>query len=278
MLAVATLLAPTAPAQDIPVRQEEPECRPDAVARPDTAAFTLYLSPPESASGAPEAPAYAPFVQAVGSVFEPPAGVTLETWPGTFYEAPENLPREELTSAVGPLTGRVRFKLRRGRARDVAWELLPDSREVTRAVQDAVRRADSLGFFAGLDAPPGQRGMVRIGVSMTADTPPAGAMPVMRVRMPYRRVDSPVEILEIPRPSYPPAGQRRGIEGDVTLQYVVGEDGGVQRSSIRVIEANYFDFVEAAADAIAASRFRPARAGGCPVRLQVQQRIRFKTR
>jgi hypothetical protein len=45
-----------------------------------------------------------------------------------------------------------------------------------------------------------------------------------------------------------------------------------------VITANYREFVEAAADAIARSRYYPAMAQGCPVKLLVQQRLRFKVR
>ena len=46
----------------------------------------------------------------------------------------------------------------------------------------------------------------------------------------------------------------------------------------RVIEASYQDFADAAAAAIAAGAFNPARVGACPVKSLVQQRIRFTVR
>jgi TonB family protein len=282
MLFAVLSLSP-AVGQAIPITgQETALCERDVIARPDTAVFTLYFAPPSSAAGGADlSSSYAHFVHAVASAFDPPTGITMATWPGTFYHAKDDLPDnfEGISCGVGPLTGHVQFRLKKGRVRDLAWELLPDSREVTHAVEHAIRRADSLLYFAGLPTPADQpRGLVRLAVSMTAGAPPASATPVLRVRMPYLRVDSPVEIRDMVKPNYPAAAQRQGVEGDVTLQFVVDENGRVQRESIRVIEANYFDFVDAAATAIIASRYRPARAGGCPVKMAVQQRIRFKTR
>ena len=210
-----------------------------------------------------------------------PLSVTsMESWPGTFYDREDDTWAEEgVVRGVGPLTGQVQFKLANGRVRNIAWELLPDSREVTQAIRRAIHRADSLQHFVGLKAPSG--GPVRLSVTMTRDEAPEGSAPLLRVRMPYLAVDSAVAPIEIPRPKYPRAAEGRGIDGDVTLQFVVGEDGRAQRASIRsirVITANYQEFVDASADAIAAGRFRPAQARGCPVKLTVQQRIRFVVR
>jgi len=202
----------------------------------------------------------------------------MESWPGTFYDRKDDAQANEdgVVRGVGPLTGQVHFKVAKGRVRNVTWQLLPDSREVTQAIQRAIHRADSLQYFLGLKTPPG--GPVRLSVTMTRDEAPEGSAPLLRVRMPYLAVDSPVAPIEIPRPKYPKAAAGRRIDGDVTLQFVVDEDGRAQRASIRVISANYQEFVDASADAIASGRFRPAQARGCPVKLTVQQRIRFVVR
>jgi TonB family protein len=260
-----------------PVEGDAPaHCAPESLPRADTAVFTLYLGAPRADTG--RAAEYAPLAHTVAMAFAPPSRVSLVTWPGTSYDADDDPPPSpDAITDVGPLTGEVRFRLRKGRVRDLKWRLLPDSREVARAVQEAIGRADSLQHLLGLRAPTDSEGYVRLGVSMTRGVAPPGAMPLMRVRMPYVRVDSPVTVLEMARPAYPRAALQRRVEDDVTLQYVVDEDGRARRASIRVIEASYSDFVEAAADAITASRFRPAQAGACPVKLQVQQRIRFQT-
>lgn len=251
-------------------------CDRDPSARPDTAAFTLFLGPPHQRADGSQLADYMPFVSAMASAFKTPERVVMETWPGTFYKRQQ---REELdtVTAVGPLTGRVQFRLRNGRVRDVAWELLPDSRDVTREIQAAIYRADSALDFVGLRVPGNERdGRVRLGVSLTDSRPTDQHVPLLRLRMPYLEVEYPVEVIHIPRPTYPPAAARRRVDGNVVLQFVVDENGKAQRPTIRVVEANYIDFVEAASDAIVAARFRPARVGSCPVNLTVQQRIRFK--
>jgi TonB family protein len=283
VLAMIVSASPVA-GQAVPIRGDRVTgaCKLDPSARPDTSNFTLHLAPPRIAQGGADlSSSYAPFLYAVASAFKPPTGITMDTWPGTSYISGDEEPDagEGLYCGVGPMTGQVQFRLKKGRVRDLAWELLPDSREVTRAVQDAIHRADSMLDFVGLRTPPGQPGgLVRLTVTMTAGKAPDGAIPVLRIRMPYVAVDSPVEVIEMAKPSYPAVAARRRIEGDVIVQYVVDEDGRVRRESIRVVEANYQDFAEAAADAIVASRYRPARLGDCSVKLLVQQRIRFKMR
>jgi hypothetical protein len=64
----------------------------------------------------------------------------------------------------------------------------------------------------------------------------------------------------------------------VKLQFVVTEDGLVPRESIRVIQAEPTGFILPSVNAIAGSQFEPARAGGCPIKLLVEQRVRFRYR
>lgn len=270
--------------QAVPLRlgPVAPACQFDTAAVRDTASFTLYVTPPgNTAGGANVSESYAPFVHAVASAFEPPAQVTLATWPGTFYSMPADQPTggKDLACGIGPLTGTVRLGFKNGHVKSVAWDVLPDSREVTQALQTAVRRADSLGYFLGSNSPPGSpKGTVRLGLTMTAATAPDHGWPVLRVRMPYIRIQVPAGVRHQPAPVYPPAALKHGVEGDVALQYVIDEDGRVQAASIRVLEANYQDFVDAAVETIVASEYTPARVGECPVKSVVQQWIRFRAR
>lgn len=88
-------------------------------------------------------------------------------------------------------------------------------------------------------------------------------------------VDEPVGEQRGPAPVYPPALARMGLTGVATLQYVVGSDGRVEAGSVVVIGATRPPFGEAAATAVRAARFSPAKKGGVAVRQLVQQRIRF---
>jgi TonB family protein len=173
----------------------------------------------------------------------------------------------------------VRIDFKKGHVKSVAWDVLPDSKDVTQALQTAIRRADSLGYFLGLNSPPGSpRGTVRLGLTMTAGKVPAQGWPVLRVRMPYIRIQTPAGVHRQRTPVYPPAALRHGVEGDVTLQYVIDEDGRVQAASVRVLDANYQEFVDAAVETVVASEYTAARVGACPVKSVVQQRVRFRVR
>ncbi len=90
---------------------------------------------------------------------------------------------------------------------------------------------------------------------------------------------SPVDVGQITPtsrvlPEYPPRAQRRGLEGHVELQFLIRPDGSVDRSSIRVTEAqprNVFD--SAAEQAVARWRFESANG----VR-RARQRLEFQLR
>jgi TonB family protein len=202
----------------------------------------------------------------------------MATWPGTFYSEPsgERSGGGALACGIGPLTGTVRIDFKKGHVKSIAWEVLPDSKDVAQALQAAVRRADSLGYFLGLKSPPGSpNGTVRLGLTTTAADVPAHGLAVLRVRMPYIRIETPAGVRHQPVPAYPRVAAQLGVAGDVTLQYVIDEDGRVQAASIRVLEANYQEFVDAAVTTIVASEYTPARVGACPVKSRVEQRIRF---
>ena len=76
-------------------------------------------------------------------------------------------------------------------------------------------------------------------------------------------------------PKFPEEARRQGIDGWVSLRYVVGDDGAV--SSLSVVGSQPAGvFEKAALEAVAQWRYQPAKHDGQPVRLHTQLRLRFK--
>ena len=66
-----------------------------------------------------------------------------------------------------------------------------------------------------------------------------------------------------------------GVAARVTLQFVVGTDGRVERASVKVLESTSIAFDDAARQMIGTSLYRPGRRHGRPVRVLVRQGVRF---
>jgi protein TonB len=84
--------------------------------------------------------------------------------------------------------------------------------------------------------------------------------------------------LEAPAPTYPPALQRRGIEGVVGLRILVGPDG---RATDVMVETSsgYREFDAAAVKVVRARwRFEPAQVGGAAVAAWAVVRVGFALR
>jgi len=96
--------------------------------------------------------------------------------------------------------------------------------------------------------------------------PPKKAGPIARpVASPSNRTD---------RLKYPPAAERKGVEGTVVVSFDVLENGTVANAHIVSGPAEFHDIVLAAA---ATWRFTPARQDGKPVRFKgMIQRIQFR--
>jgi TonB family protein len=69
-------------------------------------------------------------------------------------------------------------------------------------------------------------------------------------------------LVRMPRPVYPDAMRRTGLEGRVVLKALVNRRGRVYPSSILVLRTTDVQFVAAARQALIAAVFRPARLGG----------------
>lgn len=113
------------------------------------------------------------------------------------------------------------------------------------------------------------------------------AVPVFSMAMPWVR---PVVLRRRPHISYPSGSQTRGVQGTVVLQFVVDTAGRVEQDTIEErwpadrprltgeLAEHYQAFLTAAKRSLAATRYHPARIGGCVVRQFVQQPFQFNLR
>jgi TonB family protein len=76
--------------------------------------------------------------------------------------------------------------------------------------------------------------------------------------------------------TYPASLRNTGRWGNALVSFTVGADGRVERSSISVEQASHPAFRSAAAAAISAARFTPARVNGQPVRAHVSMPITWQ--
>jgi protein TonB len=90
------------------------------------------------------------------------------------------------------------------------------------------------------------------------------------------QVDRAVSIARAETPRYPEALKSVGVEGTVAMRFIVGADGRVEPGSIEVISTPHRLFAEAVRRSLLETRYRPAEAGGRPVRQVVEQTFSFK--
>lgn len=105
-----------------------------------------------------------------------------------------------------------------------------------------------------------------------------GSPDTVRLVFSATEVDELPEPVDQPNPRYPDGLRRAGVSGLVQLQYVVRIDGRVDQRSVRVLVSSHPGFLLAAFQALRESRFKPARRGGRPAAVLVQQTIRFDYR
>ncbi len=87
-------------------------------------------------------------------------------------------------------------------------------------------------------------------------------------------VDQPPSTLSVFEPRYPFEARQKGIEGWVTLRFVVDSKGRAQEPQVRDSEPEG-TFEEAALEAVSRYRFRPAYKGGKAVDCIAKLTIRF---
>ena len=85
-------------------------------------------------------------------------------------------------------------------------------------------------------------------------------------------------VLNAVQPVYPAIARARGQQGVVVVQAIIGRSGDIERDSVKVLQSQP-PFDDAALDAFRRWRFKPGRDdSGGPVRVIVQQPIRFQLR
>lgn len=105
--------------------------------------------------------------------------------------------------------------------------------------------------------------------------PGGGTDTLSRARTEHE-VDRPVQLRGGQQgPRYPELLRAAGLEGHVTMQFVVDTLGVADRSSFSVVETSHALFAVSVRDALARQRFVPAEAGGRRVRQLVVQTFVF---
>jgi protein TonB len=95
----------------------------------------------------------------------------------------------------------------------------------------------------------------------------------------WRMVDRQVEPrVANPVPRYPTALISAGVEGSVTIRFVVDTFGVVERGSAVAVRSSHPLFEQAVRDVLRLMRFVPAEAGGRKVRQLVEQSFQFEIR
>ncbi len=88
-------------------------------------------------------------------------------------------------------------------------------------------------------------------------------------------LSTPATYVSGPLPVYPPALRIAGVEGRVTLRFIVDTTGRVEDSTMQVVSSTNKQFEIPAIIAIRASTFKPATIRGTSVRQMVEQVVHF---
>jgi hypothetical protein len=240
----------------------------------DTLPLLLHVSAPPAGRPRPlERPFRDAQLQEIAQRFSPPAVVSVPA----LQRAGLYVTGERHLTTLPELTGEVRFSLMRDASiENVRLLVSTDSPELDEALLQAVERAGADHAFAPLPSRmSGERLEFAVRASTVKDST-IGTLPVMRVALPYLRVDEPVQVISIPMPEWPSAARNLDVGDVLDFQYVVDESGHTLPGSLRVLRGGYREFGEAAAEALARAQFVAAKVRGCPVAQLVQQRIRFR--
>lgn len=90
------------------------------------------------------------------------------------------------------------------------------------------------------------------------------------------QVERAVQVQRAAEPRYPDALKSVGVEGIVSMQFIVSADGKVEPGSIKVISTPHKLFADAVRTALLNTRYRAAQAGGRSVRQLVEQNFTFR--
>jgi protein TonB len=91
-------------------------------------------------------------------------------------------------------------------------------------------------------------------------------------------VDEKPSHLSAPPLDYPDLLRQAGIEGQVTLEFIIDTTGHAEPATVRVLNSTNKAFEQSAREMILKSLFRPGRVRGQAVRVLVQQAVAFNIR
>lgn len=117
----------------------------------------------------------------------------------------------------------------------------------------------------------GPRGRALLGGDAVADS---GVVSAELLAEPPRMVNQG-EITRLLVRLYPRQLRSMGVQGDVTLTFIIGVDGRVEMRSVKVLSSAHPDLTEPTLRALAAMRFRPARVSGKVVRVRATLPVRW---
>jgi TonB family protein len=187
-----------------------------------------------------------------------------------------------LPDALSPQPDSLAYPLVRGR---VVLHLHADGRVTgTRAVRvsafpaldsalaAALARVGASGALAGV----AERDSLAVALDLTSDLEVSAVQaPLGRVRMPQYRARTVAARSRV-APRYPSFALASGIQGLVVVRFVIDEAGRADPATVHVIRQSRPEFGASVLETLPKLRFAPAMAGGCPVRLQVQQPFTFQ--
>lgn len=226
----------------------------------------------------PVPPTYLFAADAIRQFYKPPAIISLPFWAKT----PTMRTIGDSLDTVGQgLDGSLVFRLTEtGQLADTNILVATASPEFNTSLIAAVRRADSAN---ALPLPDGEvkrdhgRIALRI-VDLQRVDSFAHAVSLVRIAVPVFNLDEWARQLNDPPIRYPDVSVEEGENDDVTVQYVVNINGRADTASLRILQGGHAEFMVSTVEALAATRFKPARIGECPVPQLVQQRYTFRTR
>jgi TonB family protein len=86
--------------------------------------------------------------------------------------------------------------------------------------------------------------------------------------------DQPPVPISMARPQFPFEMRRKGVEGEVTVEFTIAVDGRVRGA--KVVEATHKDFHRSALAAVESARFKPATKQGQAVAVRVRMPLYYR--
>ena len=211
--------------------------------------------------------------QVIRQYYQPPQTISLPFWARTAMTRTA----DSLDTVGHGLDGMISFRLdETGQLADSLIQVTTDSPELNASIIAAIRRADSA---AGFPPPDGdvQRENGRILLrTVDFENPRGPAVGLVRASVPIVDLDRPARFRNPPKIRYPDDGRWNGLDDNITIEFVVNEQGRVNPSSVRILQGEYREFAQAALEALEATKFTPAQVAGCPVPQLFEMQYRFR--